>query len=234
AKYLRDLTHSTEDWQRELAADVLSRHYSHAGSQRALVRTVGGTVRGVLSDRYRRLDSRPLLDAFLNAATKLGAVPFEGRGSDVRTSLRMVIPTVQEPTPGECLVWGLSWTNSDYGAGAYQIALFGLRLICLNGMVAEKALRTQHLGRALPDNVEFSAQTLKLDTKTMISATTDVVRSAISPEALERANQRIVEAAGEEVSTSSMLRRVSTRLSKADQKKAKELFEGDDVVMLPA
>ena len=58
--YLRELAHG-KDWQQVLAAEILRRHYTHGnGTDKYLVRSVLGQVRGVLSSSYRRLDSRPL------------------------------------------------------------------------------------------------------------------------------------------------------------------------------
>ena len=65
-------------WQRGLAARILNDSFYNGGAGRArhLVRSVGGQVRGVLSDKYRRLDSRPLLEAFAYYLRQaLGAVP---------------------------------------------------------------------------------------------------------------------------------------------------------------
>jgi len=45
--------------QQDLASEILGRHYGNAGDGRVLVRSVRGHLRGWVSDRYRRLDSRP-------------------------------------------------------------------------------------------------------------------------------------------------------------------------------
>ena len=47
------------DWGRELLADNFNRIFAHVTSQRVLTRAVKGEIRGVLSDSYRRMDSRP-------------------------------------------------------------------------------------------------------------------------------------------------------------------------------
>jgi hypothetical protein len=74
--YLRELTGpSASEWQHELATEILGRHYGHAGDGRVLARSVRGQLRGWLSDRYRRLDSRPLVDALAQEAQRAGAVP---------------------------------------------------------------------------------------------------------------------------------------------------------------
>src|SRR5262249_2790837 len=52
------------DWGAELIAHNLEEIYKHGNGARYLLREEGGRVKGFLSDKFRRLDSRPLLDAF--------------------------------------------------------------------------------------------------------------------------------------------------------------------------
>lgn len=223
-------------WRPELLQHILSEHYRH---DRAcyLMREVAGTTRGFLSDRYKRLDSRPLLESFGEACTAMGLELYEGVASDVRTAVRAIRPVAFEPVSGEALAFGLSWSNSDYGAGVYSIMLFTLRLRCLNGMTSvsddDEVLRRVHLGRKLSADVELSAATLAHETRAMASATRDVVRSLMSPAALDRRCRVIRDAASREVSFSAALRQARNVLSKKDTERAQAMFEGDDVVMLP-
>ena len=222
-----------EDWKRELLEHILATHYSNDAA-RYLVRAVKTDVRAVLSDRFRRLDSRPLLDAFIGSCREIGAVPFEGVASDIRSSVRAIVPTVYEPVPGEAMVFGLAWNNSDYGAGAYGISAFVLRLVCLNGAVGASALRKAHLGRQLDDNIEFSQKTYQLDTDTMVSATRDIVRNVLSPKAIETQCDLVRAAHGTEIDFSRAFRKVSAALSKTEAKAVEDTFRSADVVMLPA
>lgn len=220
-------------WRRTLLAHSLTEHYQHDAS-RYLVRAIGDQVRGVLSDRFRRLDSRPMLDAFVSVASEIGAVPYEGIASDIRTSVRAIVPVIHEPVPGEAMVFGLSWQNSDYGAGTYAISAFVLRLVCLNGAVGENALRQVHLGGRLGENIEFSARTYALDTDTMVSATRDIVRAALGPAQVEKRLAVVKHAHEQEVSFAAAWKAVGTSLTKAEQSAVKDAFESKDVVMLPA
>lgn len=236
-RYLRELDADGVEaggWKRELGAEILNRHFEHAKRDRYLVRSHNGVARGVLSDKFKRLDSRPLMEAFWTECQAVGAVPYMGAGSDVRVSLKMILPTIVEPTPGECMVWGLSWQNSDYGGAAYSISVFGLRVVCLNGMVSANSLRKQHLGTSISDSFELSARTMELDTATVVSATRDIVRGTLTADAVERECQKIRAASEQELNVDRALRGISKRVSKAEAKRARELFEGSDVVNLPA
>jgi len=73
-------------------------------------------------------------------------------------------------------VVGLAQTNSDFGCGSYSISAFCLRLVCVNGLITESAMKEIHLGGKLPDAIEFSAETYAKDTDALVSATRDIVR----------------------------------------------------------
>jgi hypothetical protein len=228
------VTGTENEWRRTLLQHSMDEHYRNNGASRYLVRSVDGEARGFLSDKYRRLDSRPLLESFITACQALQGVPYEGVATDTRASVRVIIPQVFEPVPGEAMVLGLAWQNSDFGAGTYGISAFVLRLVCLNGMVGESALKQVHLGGRLPDELTFSEKTYALDTKTMVSATGDVVRSVLAPAAIEK-RMDAVRAAHESTTdfASAWKKLRSTGMSKAEQTATRDAFEGEDVVMLP-
>ncbi len=219
-------------WEHRLLEYTLTEHYRHQGG-RYLVRSVNGQARGILSDKFRRLDSRPLLDAFLGGAQAVGAVPFEGVASDVRVSVRAIVPVVHEPVPGEFMVFGLNWQNSDYGAGVYGVSAFCLRLLCLNAAIGESILKQVHLGKRLPDELAFSRQTYELDTQTMISATKDVIGNLLAPRAVEARLDAVRAAHATETTWGAAFKKVGQLLSKGEAQRAKDAFEGPDNVLLP-
>jgi hypothetical protein len=120
--YMRELLEEGGEWA-QLAAHNLA---TLAGlvEKRVLVRRVGGEVRGVLSDHFRRIDVRPSIQAFLEEAMKAGAIPLSGLISETRASLRVILPTIYEPVLGEVLAIGAALTNSDVGHGAEEVSLF--------------------------------------------------------------------------------------------------------------
>ena len=232
--YVRGLQTNGDDsdWRARLLEHNL-RELAHRQSERHLVRSVQGEARAILSDRFRRLDSRPLLDAFVGACAEVEAGPYEGLASDLSASVRAIVPEVFEPVAGECMVFGLSWSNSDYGTRAYSISSFMLRLVCLNGMLGQNQLRQVHLGGRLPEHLALSAETYDLDTRTLVSATRDVVRGALGELAIEE-RLGIIRAAHErEVDWASAWRRVTRELTKDEQKTAKAAFDGPEVLQLP-
>lgn len=220
-------------WRRDLLSENLSQLLSHS-TDRYLVRSMESEIRGVLSDQYKRLDTRPLLDAFIGACTSLSAVPYEGVASDLRTSVRAIVPRIYEPVPGEYMVFGLGWTNSDYGAGTYQVTAFGLRLVCLNGMIGSSELKQVHLGSRLPDDLKLSEQTYQRETAYMVSATKDIVKGILAPHAIDSRVEAIKAAATHEVDGRALLKTLGKTLHKREVEAVRDAFDGPDTINLPA
>lgn len=232
--YLAELA-GAGGWQSQLAADILQRHYGNGeASSRFLVRAVKGEMRGFLSDKYRRLDSRPLVEAFATECQSIGAVPVDGTFSDTRVALKAIVPHVYEPVPGEVLAFGIEWHNSDYGAGLHAIRAFILRLWCLNGATMENALAQVHLGAKLNADIELSERTYRLDTQTSVSALRDVVSSTIAPKKIEMLCEGIRAADSKKIDWKSASSKVAKKLLKGELEKARDAFEGEDTINLPA
>jgi hypothetical protein len=232
--YLAELV-SGPDWQRALAANVLNEHF-HKGQKdaRFLARSVDGDVRGFLSDRYRRLDSRPLVEAFASACQSVGAVPVDGTASDTRVTLKAFLPVVFEPVPNEVMCLGLEWGNSDFGAARHTVRAMIWRLWCTNKATMEDSLAQVHLGRQLGEDIEFSKKTYEYDTKASVSALGDVVKGVLGPakvnallEGIRRADEKKID--WKDVKTS-----VARRLLKGELKAVEDAFGSEDVVNLPA
>lgn len=193
ARFVRELmTHGQE--RQQIATDLLTR-LAALMPERALVRNVGDQVRGVLSDRFRRIDVRPTMSAFIEEAVNLGAVPLRASMTETRTHLRMVLPHVFEPAPNEIISIGGALTNSDVGNGALAFSLFIDRLWCTNFAIMHSEMRAVHLGRRLTEEeFRFSEMTMKLDSQTQVSAVRDVVRAALAPERVGEILNQIVKA----------------------------------------
>jgi hypothetical protein len=233
--YLAELAGSSEIWKRDLAAEVLNQHYGKGTpDQRYLLRAVDGQVRGFLSDRYRRLDSRPLVTAFAEECRKVGAVPVDGTCSDTRVALKALLPRIYEPVPGEVLAFGIEWANSDFGNGKHAVRAFMMRVWCLNGATMENALNQVHLGRQLSDDIELSARTYELDTRTSISALKDVVAGTLSPRKVEQLCEGIKKAHAEKVDWKNVNGGLAKKLLKGELQAAKAAFDSPDVYNLPA
>jgi len=229
--YLHDLLERKEEWAADLAAENLNTLLSHA-SGRFLVREVNNNIRGVLSDSYRRIDSRPTIDALLAEADAAGAVVVDGNYTDTRVSLKVVQAAPIEVFEGEWMVFGLDYSNSDYGDGAHEISAFLLRLWCLNGAVSAKQVRKVHLGRRLTGDA-FSERTLRLDAATQASATRDEVRGLLRPEASARLVDQIRRANEKPIEAEKVAAWLKPRLTKAEATEVTEKFSSADIVELP-
>ncbi len=232
--YLRELA-TGAPWQRELASTVLSRHYANTeNDSRMLARSVGTQLRGWLSDRYRRLDSRPLVDALASEATAFGAVPIDGTATETRVALKIVFPEIVEPLPGEFLVYGGEWSNSDYGNGTHAFRSFALRVVCLNGMTRENLLREIHLGGRLSDQITYSDRTMRLDTAASVSALRDVVRGSLGPAGRDVITAGIRAAHERAMTAKALGTAVASKVTKATAKAIVDAFDSQDVINLPA
>lgn len=230
--YLRELAHGA-DWQRELAAEIFTRHYRHHEAARVLARSVNGQLRGFLSDRYRRLDSRPIVDALATEAQAAGAVPIDGTMTETRLALKIVVPRVLEPIPGEFMVYGGELAHSDYGNGPLGFRQFFWRVVCLNGMTRENVLREIHLGGRLGDDITYSDRTYRLNTAASVSALRDVVRATLTPASIERMGETL-RAAHAKKMTVAQLKAATKNVGKDSQKAIVDAFESEDVINLPA
>lgn len=223
-------------WQTEILEHALNSTFRNL-PDRNLVRAVGSQARAVLSDKYKRLDSRQIIDTFVGEVQRGGAQPYSAHSNDVRVSIKAIVPVVHtvalQKGGADFLAFGIEASNSDYGAGAFSIRSFFLRLVCLNGMTAEDAMRQVHLGRRLDDNVLFSERTYKLDTDATVSAMRDVVRGQLGVGRIDALVDRIRQADGEEVDWARMKGRLTQVLGKDELRRVDESFRGEDVVNLP-
>ena len=146
----------------ELLAHNLTRRYAGQEPKKYLARVVQGGLRGWLSASYRRLDAAPIIQAFFGQCHQFGAVPVDGVVTDTKVNVKTLLPKVFEPVHDEVLALGASLRTSDFGDGALSIQTFIVRLVCLNGMLADELLRRVHLGSRL-DDLTWSRQTYSAD-----------------------------------------------------------------------
>lgn len=232
--YLAELV-SGNEWQKALAANVLNEHFHKGqGNAKYLTRSSSGSVKGFLSDRYRRLDSRPLLEAFATSCQSIGAVPVDGVVSDTRVALKAILPMVFEPVSGEVMCLGGEWGNSDYGAARHTFRAFLLRLTCLNGATMEDALAQVHLGRQLSDDIEFSRRTYELDTRASVSALKDIVAGTLGPAKVNTLLEGIKAADEKKVDWRNLRTQLARRLLKSELQAVESAYQSEDVINLPA
>jgi len=143
-----------------LAANV--NRWLETQPSKKLVRVLDGEVRAVLSDSYRPLDNVELAEAVLPQLIGLEAHVLSTEITESRMYIKAVSPRVQgDVMVGDTVQAGLVVSNSEIGHGALRVAAMDYRLVCLNGMIRESAVRQAHLGRgsrggdAIEDAREF-------------------------------------------------------------------------------
>jgi hypothetical protein len=234
-KFIDSLQRTSAPWGRELLAHNLKTVFTHRFEKsRYLLRSLGGELRGFLSDRYRRLDSRPLIEAFATAVQEKGALPYDGYVTDTKIALQAIMPEVYEPIPGEMVAYGLSLENSDFGNGALSVRAYLLRIWCSNLAITEEEMRQIHLGKRLDDSISYSQRTYELDAETTISALKDVIAGQLNAEALRKRMDAIRLANQQPVSP--MLARDLLRkaLLKSESDAVIEAYDSPDTYNLPA
>ena len=146
AYYERLLAGSWSD--REMLAKNAN-HWLEKSDARFLVRTIDGSARALLSDRYRPLDNYDLAESVLPKLISSGCQVESCELTDKRLYIKAVTPRITaEVKKNDVVQMGMVITNSEIGLGAIKIEPMIYRLICLNGaIVNDMAMRKQHVGK---------------------------------------------------------------------------------------
>jgi hypothetical protein len=154
--------------------------------EQRMVRTMDGSVRALVSDRYRRLDNHDLCEAALPILMGMeGAQVISCNLSDTRMYLKVLLPMQREVVPGlgDIVQAGVCISNSEVGDGALAVRPLVYRLVCLNGMISlDNMLRAHHIGGRLQEGEHtyavYSDATLQADDRAFWLKVQDVVRAA--------------------------------------------------------
>ena len=115
-KFLDSLQAVAEPWGRELLAHNLQTVFNRRfQNKRYLLRSLQQEVRGFLSDSYRRIDSRPVVEAFATAVQEKGALPYEGYVTDTKIAFQAIMPEVYEQFPVKWSPTGCRWRTRISG-----------------------------------------------------------------------------------------------------------------------
>ncbi len=173
-----------------LTANVNS--WFNLNPQTRMVRTLDGTARAFLSDKYRRIDNAEIAEAVLPIIADIEDARVEScEVTDERMYIKVVNPRLQtEVTPGDIVQSGILITNSEVGMGSMAIQPLVYRLVCTNGMVVnDAATRRYHIGRgneAAEDYSLYSSATLAADDKALMMKVQDTVRAAVDQVRFEK------------------------------------------------
>lgn len=150
-----------------------------------MLRTLDGTTRAFLSDRYRRIDNFEIARNVLPIIADIPDARVEScEVTDERMYLKVVNPRLTtEVTPGDVVQSGILITNSEVGLGQVTIQPLVYRLVCTNGMVVNDAKTTRrHVGKRNEvgdDLTIYSNETLMVDDMALQLKIRDTVRSVV-------------------------------------------------------
>jgi hypothetical protein len=165
-----------------------------------MVRTVDGTVRGLLSSKYRILDSYDMLETILPVAQEKGLQVVSSEVTDRRLFIKLLSPKLtSEVKPGDAVQYGLTVSTSDVGAGSVRVEPLVYRLVCQNGMIANTAIRKFHVGKSQGDGDVFeilSDRTKEVSDAAFWLQVRDIVLASLDPKNFEQQVDRLRTAAG--------------------------------------
>jgi hypothetical protein len=217
--------------QPELLASNVN-HWLEAKREPRLIRTLGGQARALLSSKFRPLDNDQLIEAALPALADHSDLRIKScELTERKLYLKAVLPKLEfEVKRGDVVQFGLSISNSEIGQGALEIAIFALRLVCLNGMVVpDGKQRKNHLGGRL-GNGELAAEYLADDTRqaadhAFFLKLRDTTKHMLSEVACESALEQMRRSVGEVIGArpDKVVRQLARRVSLTED-------EGDGVL----
>lgn len=178
----------------ELLANNVNGWFEKEPEQRML-RTMGGTARAFLSNKYRRIDNMELMQAVYPVLQEMeGVQVMSCEVTDNHLYLQVVSDKVKtEVAKGDIVQAGFIISNSEIGRGAVAVQPLVYRLVCTNGMIAkENAHRRYHTGKNIDmdDNYElFSDNTKILDDIAYFAKVQEIVRMAVDE---TKFNQQVI------------------------------------------
>lgn len=176
---------------------------SERRNESRMLRTLDGNVRGLLSSRYRILDSHDMLEAVFPVLQDKGMQIISSELTEQRLFIKAISPRLQaEVKKGDVVQYGLTISTSDVGSGSVRVEPLIYRLVCMNGMIANTAIRKYHVGKnQAEDDIRelLSDRTRELTDAAFWGSVRDVVLASMRPENFEKQVDRLRVAANEEI-----------------------------------
>jgi len=138
--------------------------------EKRMVRTLDGTARAFLSNRYQRIDNANVAEVVLPVLAQTPGIEIVSaeiteRKLYIKAVTNAITGELKSRRVGDIVRAGLMVSNSEVGLGAVQVVPFFDFLACLNGMVRMKqGMRSSHVGTAL-DGDDTLAELLADDTR---------------------------------------------------------------------
>ena len=153
------------------------------GREHRFIRTLNGSVRAILSDKYLVLDNLMAIKHAATKAAELGATMADCEISDTRMYIKMIDPhETWQIRDNDHHVRGVIFSNSEVGAGSFRAEAFVMRLVCSNGMIGMDKMARVHLGSKMAPGMYVSDRTRELEAETVASKCQDIVETVFDRE----------------------------------------------------
>lgn len=157
-----------------------------------MVRTIGGTARAFLSDRFRALDNYDLASAVLPKLSELDCRVESSELTEKRLYIKAVCPKIEGIVKvGDTVQAGLCISNSEVGCGSLSVEFLAFRLACRNGAISVNSFRKYHVGKRGGDDLDLAQEFYRSETrvaedKAFWMKVTDLVAGALSKEGFDK------------------------------------------------
>ena len=150
--------------------------------QSYMVRSLDGTARALLSDRYRRIDNLEVMTAILPLFAGVeGMEVMSAEVTDTKCYVKVVDHRREVTCVNDIVQFGMVFSNSEVGLGAVSVQPLLYTLRCTNGLIINSlGERKTHVGRAakgLEDFGVISDEAAEAEDKAFLLRLRDIVTS---------------------------------------------------------
>jgi hypothetical protein len=164
-----------------------------------MVRTLDGTARAFMSDKYRRIDNYPVLETILpvllekNNDLKIESCDVTGNNM----FLKLVSPKLQgEVKQGDVVQAGIIISNSEVGLGSWKMKRLLYTLECLNGMISGKeigGIDRRHIGARQNEGILYREDTIYADQQAFALQVRDTLDTLLDEGSFQQALENLRE-----------------------------------------
>lgn len=204
--YYDRLRHDHPDLLAHDVSALLNREHD-----RRMVRTLDGTARAFLSDKFRvDMDNFDVANAALPILYDVPDLRVLSLGvTDTRMYIKAEFPRLRSAVKvGDEVTAGIVISNSEVGAGSLRVEPLVYRLICSNGMIAGTTLKKFHVGarHGLSDEAYavLSQETREKAAEALQAIVTDVVKAATDEAGFKARVENLIDADQQKLETTNV------------------------------
>ncbi len=182
-----------------LASNVNS--WLETKDQSYMIRSLDGSARAFLSDRYRRIDNLEVASAVLPLFAGMQVMSCEVTAQ--RLFIKVVDTRREAVCVGDAVQFGVVVSNSEVGLGAVSVQPLVYTLRCTNGLIVNSlGERKTHVGRAakgLEDFAVYTEETQEAEDKAFLLKLRDIATAAFDEAKQGMIINRLETAAGAKI-----------------------------------